>query len=194
VRSSLRLAPLLSGVALLFALPITPGAVVATQGVALDTGRIIVPETLTAGERYTLPPITLSNPGSERCAYALSIGRAGDESGLEPLAGWFRFAPQTVRLRPGHAREVRITIMLPVDVQVGRYEAVIQAVIGGTGNGTSVSAAAATRLEFTVAGAGSASGDQMSSGPMLPVVILAVGAAAAAALLGRYRLRIDVRR
>jgi hypothetical protein len=193
VNSSLRLAALRSGVAILVAFATSPGAVMASQGVALDTGRIILPEPLTAGERHILPPIILSNPGTERSSYSLSVGRAGDESGLEPRAGWFRFAPATLRLRPGQAREVRITIVLPVDVQAGPYEAVIQAVIEGTGNGTSVSAAAATRLEFTVAGAASATGGPTSSVPVLPVVILAVGAAAAAALLGRYRLRIEAR-
>jgi hypothetical protein len=138
---------LAAGVALCLA---SAGPASADRGVAVDVGRIAISQKLLAGGAYHLPTIGVRNPGSEATSYRLQVSYTGGQPGKRPPADWFRFAPETLTLRPGESQPVTTRIVLPTGADPGEYEALIGAQIVTTKKGTQVGAGAAARLSFAI--------------------------------------------
>ncbi len=141
------------GIGLVF--PLAKG--LASIGVGVGTGKIIVDQPLKPGVIYTLPPVAVINTGDQLSGYALSVEYHAyqelDESkGLRPPAGWFSFDPPDFDLEPKEVKPVGVRLDLPVDAKPGKYFAYLEAhPIQRTEAGISaVRVAAAAQIWFTV--------------------------------------------
>jgi hypothetical protein len=132
------------------ALGATPLAVQADRGVAMDVGAIDVDDRLSRGGEYRLPDLGVRNPGTERTTYAMGVGHVVDQSGREAPPAWFGFEPAELTLDPGEAAPVSVTLDIPSGARPDDYEALLRAEIVTGNEGTTVGAAAATRITFTV--------------------------------------------
>lgn len=122
----------------------------ADQGVAIDIGRVDVSERLSKGGEYRLPSIGVRNPGTETSTYRMGVAYLEDQRGRRPPESWFTFEPPVLTLDPGEARPVSVTLDIPAAARPDDYEALLKAEIAPEGEGTTVGAAAAARLKFTV--------------------------------------------
>jgi hypothetical protein len=143
----LGLTPLL-GILLLVAT--WPDVVRGDRGVAVDIGRIDVEERLSRGGTYQLPSIGVRNPGTETTDYRMGVSYVQDQDGRRAPEAWFSFDPQEVTLAPGETTPVSVTLDIPAGARPDDYEALLQAEIVPEGEGTTVGAAAAATLKFTV--------------------------------------------
>ena len=121
----------------------------ATQGVSVDLGRVEVDEPLRAGQRYQLPTIGVTNPGTESATFEVSVdARAGVDAAPDD---WFRLAPSSFELDPGDTQPVAVELVLPPGARPDRYEQLLSAkLVVGESGGTTVGAAAASILTFEV--------------------------------------------
>lgn len=137
-------------------LAVMTGPVLASSGVSVDLGRIQITEELLPGGSYSLPPIGVRNPGTERTSYVMVASAVGDGSAQLAEADWFRYEPPTLTLEPGETRRVNVRLVLPVDSPPGDYTVLVGAQIATADAGASVGAAAAARTTFTIRAAGTA--------------------------------------
>jgi hypothetical protein len=147
MRVSLRRA-LLTVVAALMAGLIT--AAYADRGVSLDVGKIEINQRLSRGGEYQLPAVGVRNPGTEVTRYRMGVAYIDDQDGRRPPESWFAFSPAELELAPGETKPVKVELQVPTGARPDDYEALIQAEIAAEGEGTTVGAAAAARLSFTV--------------------------------------------
>ncbi|MEX0783266.1 MAG: hypothetical protein WD557_11490 [Dehalococcoidia bacterium] len=126
------------------------GEASADVGVALDVGKIEIEQKLSRGGDYRLPMIGVRNPGSETTTYRMGVNYSGEQTVRRAPEAWFSFDPAEVTLAPGETAPVSVTLDIPAGARPDDYEALIQAEIAPVGEGTTVGAAAAARLKFTV--------------------------------------------
>lgn len=119
-------------------------------GVAIDIGRVDVSEKLSRGGEYHLPSIGVRNPGTQVTTYRMGVTYIQDQAGRKAPASWFSFDPEEFTLAPGEARPVSVTLDIPAGARPDDYEALLKAEIAPEGEGTTIGAAAAARLKFTV--------------------------------------------
>lgn len=129
-----------------------PASALASVGVGVGTGRIVVNEHLRSGGIYKLPPITVFNTGTEKAVYTMSVTLNEKQPQLKPNPQWFSFAPRQFTLAPHQSQAVIPTFHPPVKTQPGKYFAYLEAhpdrtVKQGT---TAVGVAAATKLSFSI--------------------------------------------
>lgn len=122
----------------------------ASQGVAIDLGRIDIQQKLTPGGSYRLPTMGVRNPGTEKTTYELKASPLVMKGKDEPPQGWFHFSPGKLTLRPQETRAVKVRIDLPTGANPGDYVALVGPQIVTKGSGAQVGAAAASRVTFTV--------------------------------------------
>ena len=163
--------------------------VAATQGVALDTGRITVETPLATGKSYQLARISVRNPGTQRTRYDLVLTPVAT-SALSPQPTWISFSPKQVTVQAGRQQAVTVSIRVPRDAAPGRYEALVGAQIAPADDTMAIAAGAAARLTFTVAGGQSGAAEPIVSvlqvwWPVPAVALLAMGA-----WLGRGRIQL----
>lgn len=127
-----------------------PALARADQGVAIDLGSIAIDERLSPGGRYRLPTMSVRNVGDEAGEYEVVISYLQDEPGSRAPAKWFSMDPQRFHLEPSESRPVSLHITLPTGAEPGDYNALIEAHPVREGEGVQVTAAAASRLTFTV--------------------------------------------
>jgi hypothetical protein len=160
----------------------------ADKGVELSTGAIAVKEAIARGRGYDLPPITVRNPGNELTNYSMSVEtQSGSEQQVNPA--WFKLSPTEFTLVPGTAQEVAVAFAVPSDAKAGNYSTLIVASVAQPGEGASVGAAAATKLDFHVQGGG-------GFGVPTPALyaLLAAGGLGAVGWLARRKLSIRIER
>jgi hypothetical protein len=127
----------------------------ADRGVAVSLGRIELERPLDKGRSYTLPTLSVINPGDEPSGYRLAVNYIGDQTQQKPPADWFEFSDESVQLPPGQSKPVTIRLRIPTDARPGEYQALLEAALtGDVGQGAAVGAAAAARLTFDVRAAG----------------------------------------
>lgn len=153
--------PVMRHLGLLILLPLlvalATGPVATTHadgGVAIDRGGLYIAQRLTSGARYSLPVLTVRNPGNEPSAYQMTLTFLEDSPARRPDPGWFSFEPQTFHLQPGGRQSVHILVTLPEGMHPGDYEALVQAGLVSTETGNAIGAAAAAPIAFTVDSAG----------------------------------------
>lgn len=131
-------------------LAVTPPAASADQGVSISLGRIDVSQRLAPGGRYHLPTLSVSNIGDQAQQYEVVVNYLQDAGADRPPRGWFDISPPIMDLAPGESRAVTLDIDLPTSADPGSYVALVEAHPATVPGGTTISAAAATRVSFTV--------------------------------------------
>jgi hypothetical protein len=172
----------------------------ADKGVALDSAGFKVNRELAPGNSYTLPAISVRNPGSERANYRMGVDVLPGQTSYEPQAAWFAFSPTTFELAPGESQRVQITMDLPYQAAGGKYEGLIVASIVAEKQGSSVGGAAAARIEFQISPAAevlSARDEGSGAGDWWPYVaipgVLLLAFILLLHLARTFRLRIERR-
>ena len=129
-----------------------PGAALATIGVGVGTGKIVVDDELKPGTIYNLPPITVLNTGDEPSKYEVSITYHEKQKELAPPEEWFLFSPKTFSLEPGESQIVEVKLNLPVRSEPGTYFAYLEGhpLKKSQSGQASIGIAAAVKLYFTV--------------------------------------------
>lgn len=122
----------------------------ADQGVAIDLGKVDVSQKLSRGGDYRLPDLGVRNPGTETTTYRMGVSHIDNQPGRKAPAAWFSFDPPQLTLDPGEARPVSVTLDIPAGARPDDYEALLKAEIAPQSEGTTVGAAAAARLKFTI--------------------------------------------
>lgn len=130
-----------------------PAAVLASIGVGVGTGRIVVQEKLKSGGIYTLPPVTVFNTGTQKSDYSVAVTLNEKQPQLKPNPKWFSFSPDQFTLETKKSQIVTPYINLPISTPPGEYFAYLEAHPAGAvqQGSTAVGVAAATKLSFTVA-------------------------------------------
>lgn len=135
------------------ALPAHPSE--AKTGVAVSLGRIEVERPLDKGRSYTLPSLSVINPGDETSSYRLGVNYIGDQAQRKPPSRWFEFSDPQIQLPAGHSKPVTIRLRVPTSAEPGDYQALLEAELASEAvPGASVGAAAAARLTFRVKASG----------------------------------------
>lgn len=127
-----------------------PIAATADKGVAVDLGIIYVQERLSRGGTYELPVIGVRNPGTETTTYEMGVSHVQGQDGRPVPEGWLDFEPDKLTLDPGQTAPVSVTLDIPSGARPDDYEALLTAQVAPEGEGTTIGAAAATRLQFEV--------------------------------------------
>ena len=106
-----------------------------------------------AGHTYQLPSLYVINTGTEASYYQVRVQPIGQGKGYPVPAGWIRFGRNRFFLQPKAALPVPITLSIPSNALAGAYRSYLVAgtVPASQTSGVAFGAAAATRLEFTVA-------------------------------------------
>ena len=162
-------------------------AATAAQGVALDTGRITVETPLVGGKSYQLGRLGVRNPGDQRTRYDLVVTPIATDA-HSPQPSWISFSPKQVTVQPGRQQAVSVSIRIPKNAAVGRYEVLVGANLAPASDGMAIAAGAMARLTFTVAGAGASEAIVSVLPTWWPVP--AVALLGAGLLLGRHRFRL----
>jgi hypothetical protein len=173
-----------------------PVFVSAGIGVGVGTGKIQVDEPIKPGVIKLLPPLTVINTGDEPSEYGVSIEYLFSQPELKPQREWFSFEPSGFNLEPGKVQVVQIKLTLPIKgVKPGNYFAYLEAhpVKKAVSGQTSIGAAAAAKLYFTIAPANFLQGIYyrlMASialfAPQSYVVLAVIAAACLVVLFRRY--------
>ncbi len=178
-------AALLGAQASLFALP-----GYADKGVELGTAAIEVKEAISRGRSYDLPPISVRNPGNELTRYRMIVDTQSG-SGRQADPTWFTLSPAEFTLVPRTSQEVAVAIAIPSHAEGGSYSTLLVASVAQGGQGATVGAAAATKLEFRVQGG---QGGLNIPTPAFYALLAACGLGTAGWLLRRkFRIRIERR-
>lgn len=126
----------------------------ATIGVGVLTGKIVVDQELNPGVIYNLPDLVVVNSGDEASDYSVTIQHRENQPELKPGKDWFSFEPKQFHLEPGKTQVVNIRLTLPVTgAKPGDYFALVQAYPVKSAvetAGATISVAAAAKLYFTV--------------------------------------------
>lgn len=131
-----------------------PVAVLSSIGVGVGTGKIYVQEKLKPGIIYDLPSFAVLNTGDEQADYEVAVEFNETQPELKPEREWFAFEPKEFTLSPGQAKEVKITLNLPIkNLKPGDYFAYLEARPSQKAESgqTRIGIAAASKLYFTVA-------------------------------------------
>lgn len=149
-------------------------------GVGADPISLAVPAR--AGGSYDLPPLWVVNTGDEDGVYrvAVEVGAAG--TGRAVPRSWVSVRSDNFELAPGTGRWVPLALHVPRTAAAGRYRGMIVAgTVRENVGGSGIGAAAATHMEFTVAGpaATKAAGDAPPTGTGAAAVATVVAIAAA---------------
>lgn len=136
----------------ILAVLLLPVSALATLGVGVGSGKIVLDQPLRPGGTYSLPSLTVINTGDEASDYEVGISFHEGQKELKPSADWFKIPPTSFRLAPGEAKVVDISISLPVKCASGDYFAYLEGrPLTKAENGTSkVGIAAASKLYFSI--------------------------------------------
>jgi hypothetical protein len=168
-------------------------AMAAAQGVALDTGRINVETPLVPGKSYQLAKISVRNPGTLRTTYDLVVTPI-KTSANTPQASWVSFSPKQITVKGGKQQAVTVSIRVPKNAAAGAYEVLVGARVAPAANGMAISAGAAARLTFSVAGPLAVEPVVSVLETWWPLPAAALLVAALVLVRGRFRLRLPIER
>lgn len=181
-----------------------PFPLLASIGVGIGTGKIIIEEVLKPGSTYELPALPVLNTGDEPGTYEVSIEYHEKQPEKMPKGEWFTFTPPSFHLEPGGSQIVQAALTLPIKTEPGDYFAYVEAhPTRKADDGQSrVGVAAAAKLYFTVAPANvfqgmyyKAASFMTRHAPWTYVVLAVLAAGALMSFLRRFvRLNISFQR
>lgn len=122
-------------------------------GVGIGTGKMVVQKKLKPGGIYTISSVGIINTGDQSGDYGIDIQYNEKQSQHKPPVDWFQFSPVSFHLKPGEAKTVKITLIIPVKAKPGDYFAYIEGrpVIKQKTGSAMIGVAAAAKLYFTIA-------------------------------------------
>jgi hypothetical protein len=134
-------------------LALLPVPVAATVGTGVGASPITLAEPAQPGHSYRLPALYVINTGTESSYYMVRVQAIGQSQGKAVPASWIQFGRNHFQLQPKQALAVPITLAVPGNATTGTYRSYLAAgtVPASPTSGVAFGAAAATRLEFTVA-------------------------------------------
>ena len=124
------------------------------------------------GETHSLGTIGVSNPGTIRSSYKVTVVPLAAAGGRDIDPSWIRFSPATFTLDPGGTQPVAVTLVVPPDAAAVDYAGLIEAsvVADGSSGTLSISPGAGAKLTFTVRPASTIAGWLAAAGTWLAAV------------------------
>ena len=129
----------------------------ASVGTGVGASALVLADSAHAGGSYSLGSFYLVNTGTEASRYAVHVERFGRGTTRDVPASWIALARTDIGLDPGKSASVPVTLTVPADAAAGDY---MTDLVAGTvtpssgGGGTSLGAAAATEVRFSVTAGG----------------------------------------
>lgn len=122
----------------------------ARLGVGINVGKIEVNEPLLSGGIYSVAKMSVINTGTEIADYGLGVSYMEKQAEKRPPKNWFAFSPSRFRLKPGAARTVDVSLIIPINANEGDYFALVEAHPIIEKKGVTIGIAAAAKAFFTV--------------------------------------------
>lgn len=144
----------LTGLGVLLALLLASPAALADIGVGMGGGPVTMRGAGLPGQSYVLTPFVVVNTGTEPARYTITVQRLSPGEEQAVPTDWITFGDNGFLLSPQQSQQVGVTLQLPGEAGPGDYLTNVIAAAGPPGQpagGTTLGAAAATRLVFTVA-------------------------------------------
>jgi hypothetical protein len=165
-------------------------------GVGIQAEPLILSTTAQPGHTYRFPTFYVINTGGQTITARFAVELFNTGARHVPPASWFSFPITSVQLRPGATDHVSMTLRVPIGAVIGSYQSDVvvhaTAIGAATGAGATVAAAAATKIEFTVATEVSRSTGRTHRW-LLPLGIF-LGVLVAVYLIWRSGLRLTVKK
>jgi hypothetical protein len=147
-----RLWPLVPvGVLALVVLP--AAAAVASIGVGIQAGPVLMSGAAHPGGSYDLTPVYVINTGTEPETVALRVERISPGHGMTVPASWVRATGPAVTLAHNQSARIQLELAVPDTARPGQYfsDVVAKGSAGIAAGQANLAVAAATNLEFRVA-------------------------------------------
>jgi hypothetical protein len=169
----------------------------ASIGTGVGANPIVLTEVAQPGHSYTLPQLYIVNTGTEASPYGVRVTRLEKGSQRDVPNSWVELPRSPIVLAAGEATRVPVRLLVPAGAAPGDYmtNLVAGTVAPGRTSGTSLGAAAATQLRFSVASVDA--GFQWPVPFWVDLLLIAGTLAASAMLLARragLRLHVERRR
>lgn len=125
----------------------------ASVGTGVGANPIVLGEQAQPGHSYSLPELYVVNTGTQVSRYGVHVGRLGKGSQHDVPSSWVELPSSSVTLGAGESASLPLGLVVPVSAPPGDYmtDLVVGTVAAGGSPGTSLGAAAATQLRFSVA-------------------------------------------
>jgi hypothetical protein len=130
-----------------------PWSAAASIGVGVQASAVRLQGVAHPGANYALPPLFVTNSGTQPESISIQVERLSAGPGLTIPPAWIRIAALSGSLQPGQVARIALELRTPSGAKPGDYSSDIVATgsAGLAAGGLSLGAAAATKLEFTVA-------------------------------------------
>ncbi len=122
----------------------------AKVGVGINLAKIKVNQPLYSGGSYNITKMTVLNTGTEPGWYRTDISYLERQKELRPPKSWYHFSPKNFYLKPGQAKEVQISLSIPISAQAGKYFALVRGRPTAKKGSLTIGVAAAAKMSFTV--------------------------------------------
>jgi hypothetical protein len=147
-------------------------------GVGIQVEPIMLATTSQPGHAYHFPTFYVINNGKQPITARFSIEALNKGAQHVAPTAWLSFPSPAVPLQPGNSAHVPLVLHVPVDAATGTYlsDVVVHAQSPGasSGVGAQVSAAAATKVAFTVSTKASSSKGGVPRWVLPPAIAFAV--------------------
>jgi hypothetical protein len=167
-----------------------PGFATASIGTGVGASPIVLAHAGHPGHAYSLPGVYVVNTGTVPSIYHVRVERLspGKESTLP--AGWVTIGRNDFRLGAHQATVVPLKLRLPAKASAGSYlsDVVASAMSSRHLGGTALGAAAATKLQLTIAGGAGLPWTRIGS---IAAAVVLLAAAAWAVRRSGVRLRLE---
>ena len=129
-----------------------PQAAQASVGVGIQAGAVRLSGVAHPGQSVALPPVSVVNAGTRPESIRITVQRDPQGGGRLVPPSWVQPGMPSVQLKPHHAIQIPLQLVLPASAKPGAYMSEIVATAGGqlSAGGAHLGAAAATMLEFRV--------------------------------------------
>ena len=134
-----------------------PALAAASLGAGVGAAPIGLGQSARAGRAYTLPGLYVVNTGTLRSLYHVRVQRLSPGSATTLPAGWVSIERNDFPLAAHQSTIVPLKITIPAKATAGNYlsDVVASTTSSPHARGTSLGAAAATKLQVSIAGDGS---------------------------------------
>jgi hypothetical protein len=124
----------------------------ASIGVGVQAAPVRLADAALTGQSYALPPVYVSDTGTEPETIAVQVDRLSTGRGRSVPQSWVRATGPAVHLSPHQGAQVPLQLAVPAGAKPGRYlsDIVVTAAPGASVGHVNLGVAAATPLEFTV--------------------------------------------
>jgi hypothetical protein len=124
----------------------------ASIGVGVQAAPVRLADAALTGQSYALPPVYVSDTGTEPETIAVRVDRLSTGRGRSVPQSWVRATGPAVHLSPRQGAQIPLQLVVPAGAKPGRYlsDIVVTAAPGESAGHVNLGVAAATPLEFSV--------------------------------------------